>query len=243
MRKALIFAGILAFIPYVVQARGITTASQTVTDSNSTFTLNISEPFDLGQGNDPTQLIQTIDWTVEGRRILVYPSGPAGWLDIAHAHPGAHIAPNQIHIQGPHLGYGTDDFNGTITGGVVYTVNGNPEGTGISRIVEKVDIINKTSSPLNVPLIGMGWMPTGGVHQQGLEIPDLSGLNITGTTIAFIQGNTPDNTRTGSITDPPFTSSTYIHTVSFIGYNPATPGISLPAGSTLTVITEIKVNP
>ena len=207
----------------------------TITDHNSSVKFSIDEPnANIGSPSDPLQLPRTLEWTVDGRRILIYPSGPSTFLDIGHSHSGAHVAANQIHGQGPLLGYGSGATSGTVTGGVVYTVDGGTAGSGISRISEKLDVHNKTGGNVSISLAGLGFKPT----QASLEVPDLTGLNLTGTTLVFFQGNP----QTGSITDPPFAPVTVQPVVSFTGFNPLfNQSLNLPAGAMLTMVTEIKV--
>lgn len=230
MREMLLVATILVISPCLAQA-----ASVTIMDNNSSLKFTIDDPgFNLGVPNDPVQLPRTLEWTVDGRRILVYPSGPSTFLDIGHIHFDAHVAANQIHAQGPLLGYGTGATAGTVTGGIVYTVNGGTSGNGISRISEKVDVRNNTSGALSLSLAGLGFKPT----QASLEVPDLTGLNISGTTVVFFQGNP----QTVSLTDPPFAPVTVLPVVSFSGFNPLfNQSFSLPAGAFLTMTTELKV--
>lgn len=230
-RGSLCLATMLTLGPCLALADAVTAS-----DDNSSIEFTTDDPeFNLGVPNDPVQLPRTIEWTVDGRRILVYPSGPSTLLDIGHLHPDAHVADNQIHAQGPMLGYGTGANTGTVTGGVVYAVEGGASGSRVSRIWEKVDIVNKTSEALPVSLTGMGFKPT----QASLEVPDLTGLNLTGTTTVFYQGSTAAGT---SITDPPFGPVTVLPVVSFSGFNPLfNQSLSLPAGATLTMITELKV--
>lgn len=132
------------------------------------------------------------------------------------------------------IGYDTGATTGTVTGGIVYAVEGGKAGSGVSRLWEKVDIRNKTSSAVSLSLTGLGFKP----RQASLEVPDLTGLNLTGRTITFVQGNT----QASSITDPPFGPVTVFPVVSFNEFNPLfNQSISLPAGATLTMITELKV--
>ena len=228
--KTLLVATILAWACGSAVAR-----SETVTDQNASLKFTIDEPTaNLNVPSDPVQLPRTVEWTVDGRRILVYPSSPLTFLDIGHLHTNAHVGANQIHGQGPMLGFGTNSATGTVTGGVVYTVSGGTAGSGVSRITEKVDVHNKTASAQNVLLAGFGFKPT----QAALEVPDLSGLVVTGTTVMVFQGNT----QTGSLTDAPFAPVTVLPVVSFTGFNPLlNQSLSLPAGAMLTMVTELKV--
>jgi hypothetical protein len=232
MRPMPLVAVILALVPCLAQA-----ASVTITDQNSSLKFSIDDPTsNLNLPSDPVQLPRTVEWTVDGRRILVYPSSPLTFLDIGHIHSGAHVGANQIHAQGPLLGSGTGATTGTVTGGVVYSVNGGTSGSGVSRISEKVDIHNKTGAPLSLLLAGLGFKPT----QAALEVPDLSGLSVTGTTVIFFQGTA----QTDSLTDPPFAPLTVLPVVSFSGFNPLlNQNLSLPAGAVLTMVTELKVAP
>ena len=209
----------------------------TISNQNSSLTYTTDEPgANLGQPNDPVQLPRKVEWTVDGRRILVYPSGPSTFLDIGHLHADAHVEANQMHAQGPMIGYGSSVVAGDVVGGVVYTVSGEAAGSGRSRITEKVDIHNKTTGALSMSLAGFGFKPT----QAALEVPDLSGLDLTGTTVVYFQGNATSN----SFTEPPFAPVTVLPVVSFSGFNPLfNQTLSLPAGARLIMITELKVAP
>ena len=222
----------LAVISYVAMADTVT-----ITDANSSLRYTTDAPiFNLSLPNDPIQLPRTLEWTVDGRRILVYPSGPSTLLDIGHLHFDAHVSTNQMHAQGPLYDHGTNATQGTITGGVVYSVDGGTAGSGTSRISEKVDIHNKTSSAVSLSLAGMGYQSP----QASLEVPDLTGLNLTGTTVVFYQGNL----QTSSITDAPFGPVTVLPVTSFSGFNPLlNQNINLPAGAVLTMVTELKIGP
>lgn len=225
-----VLAAFLAIVPSIVQADSLT-----ITDNNSSLKFTRDDPsFFLGNPGDPMQLPRTIEWTVDGRRILVYPSGPSSFLDISHLHSAAHVAANQMHAQGPMIGYDTGASTGTVTGGIVYTVEGGKSGSGISRIWEKVDIHNKTGAAISLSLTGLGFRPT----RASLEVPDLNGLTLKGTTVAYIQGNS----QTASITDPPFGPVTVLPVVSFTGFNRlVNQPLSLPAGAILRMITELRV--
>jgi hypothetical protein len=207
----------------------------TVSDGSSQLTYTIDNAgSNLGQPSDPVQLPRKVEWTVDGRRILVYPSGPSTFLDIGHLHPGAHVNANQIHAQGPMLGHSTGAMTGSVIGGVVYTVKGGSAGR--STITEKLDLHNRSNSALSLSLAGFGFKPT----QAALEVPDHTGLNLVGTTVVFFQGNG----QTNSFTEAPFAPVTILPTVSFKGFNPIlNQSLSLPAGARLTMITELKVGP
>ena len=209
--------------------------SITINDGTSQLTYTIDNAgSNLGQPSDPVQLPRKVEWTVDGRRILVYPSGPSTFLDIGHLHPGAHVNANQIHAQGPMLGHSTGPMAGSVLGGVVYTVKGGSAGR--STITEKLDIHNRSSAALPLSLAGFGFKPT----QASLEVPDHTGLNLVGTTIVFFQGNA----QTNSFTESPFGPVTILPVVSFNGFNPMfNQSLSLPAGARMTMITELKVGP
>ncbi len=209
--------------------------SITISDGNAQLVYTIDNAgSNLGQPSDPVQLPRKVEWTVNGRRILVYPSGPSTFLDIGHLHPGAHVNANQIHAQGPMLGHGTGAMSGNVLGGVVYTVKGG--STGRSVITEKLDLHNRSGSALQLQLAGFGFKPT----QAALEVPDLSGLNLVGTTVVYFQGNA----QTNSFTEAPFAPVTILPVVTFNGFNPMlNQNLSLPAGARLTMITELKVGP
>lgn len=215
----------------------VAATSVTVADQNSSLKYTIDDPvFNQGQPSDPMQLPRTVEWTVDGRRILVYPSGPSTFLDIGHLHADAHVGGTQIHAQGPMLGFATGPMTGTVLGGVVYTVSGGAAGAGKSLITEKVDIHNLTANAVTLSLAGFGFKPT----QAALEVPDLAGLDVAGTTLVYYQGNA----QTNSFTEPPFAPVTILPVVAFAGFNPLLgQNLSLPAGAHLTMITELKVAP
>ncbi|HYD59401.1 MAG TPA: hypothetical protein VEC35_03560 [Noviherbaspirillum sp.] len=232
----LCLAAILMLGPCIAQAQAVD-----ISDGNSSLRYNRREPFTLETvPTSPIQFPDTIEWTVDGRRILVYPSIPGNSMDIEHIHPGSHVAGNQIHVQGPLFGYARED----VTVGIVYTVTGGASGSGESRISEKVDIRNKSSTPVSLgSLTGLGWLPDRSApHNANLELPDLTGLTVTGTTIAFTQGDISGGTPRPLITDPPFGPVTVLPAASFTGFNPfLARNITLAPGATLTIVTELKV--
>jgi len=233
MNPMLLLAALVLAAPCVAHAW----PPLTITDQNSSLTYTTDEPgANFNQPNDPVQLPRKVEWTVDGRRILVYPSGPSTFLDIGHLHADAHVAANQMHAQGPMMGHGTGATSGDVVGAVVYTLSGAAAGSGASRITEKVDIHNKTAGALSLSLAGLGFKPT----QAALEVPDLSGLDLSGTTVVFFQGNATTN----SFTEPPFAPITVLPMVNFSGFNPLfNQNLSLPAGARLTMITELRVTP
>lgn len=232
---ALCLAAALMLVPCIALAQS------TVTDGNSALRYNLREPFALGTvPSSPVQFPGTIEWTVDGRRILVYPSIPGNSTDVEHIHPAAHVAANQIHVQGPLFGYAAS----AVTVGIVYTVTGGSAGSGVSRISEKIDIRNKSASPVPLnALTGLGWLPDPSApHNAGIELPDLSGLTVTGTTMAFTQGDMPGGTARPLITDAPFGPVSVIPGAAFTGFNPfLRRNVTLQPGATLTIITELSV--
>lgn len=212
------------------------------TDKNSTLRYNIREPFELGNTpSSPIAFPGVLEWTVDGRRIPVYQSVPGNSVDVEHSHPGLHVGPNQIHVQGPLFGYASTD----VTVGSVYTVTGGDAGSGSSRITEKVDIRNKSGKPVTLGAInGLGWLPDPkDPHNSNAEIPDLSGLTVTGATVAFIQGSGSGATAASLLTDPPFAPLTVYPAAAISGFNSfLVRNVTLEPGATLTIVTELNVS-
>ena len=236
MKTRLLLAAALVLSPCL----GLAQDELSVTDNNSSLKVTRDPPiYNLSGPSDPVRLPRKIEWTVDGRTILVYPSGPWGFIDIEHFHVNAHVGTQQLHAQGPMLGYATNAVDGTVSGGAIYTVDGGAAGSGSSRIVEKVDIHNKTANDLTLSLTGMGFKPT----QQSLAVPDYSGLDVTGTTTVFYQGNAAKY----SISDflpAGFPPSLVRPVVSFTGFNPLfNQSFTVPAGAVMTMITELNVKP
>jgi hypothetical protein len=231
-----LFAGLVALAP----ALGWAQDDLTITNGNSALKVTRDPAtFNLGGPSDPVRLPRRLEWTVDGRIILVYPSGPWGFIDIEHFHVDAHVGGDQLHAQGPMLGHATSTVDGTVTGGAVYTVDGAAAGSGISRIVEKVDIHNKTSGDLAFSLAGMGFKPT----QASLPVPDYTGLSVTGTTTVFYQGNATKHSIS-DILPSGFPPVVVRPVVSFTGFNPLLgQSFTVPAGAVLTMVTELKVRP
>ncbi len=216
--RAIRLLAIVLFIPCLAWAHGVSNRVATVTSNNSTLTIDIGPP------DAVIQILSSLEWSVDGRRILVYSSSPLFSLDINHFHADTHVDSNQIHALGPLPGY--DD---KVVGGVVYTLDGGKDGSLSSRISEKLDIVNNTGTDLPLLLIGLGWKPT----SPALEVPDLTGLNVTGTTVAFfVVGSIAEGA--GKVTVLPI--------VSFSGFNPFNQQVTIPAGATLTMITELEVS-
>lgn len=236
MKARCLFTGLALLVPALAWAQD----ALTITNANSSLKVTRDPPtFNLSSPSDPVRLPRRMEWTVDGRIILVYPSGPWSFIDIDHFHVDAHVGPEQLHAQGPMLGYASNAVDGTVSGGAVYTVDGGAAGSGISRIVEKVDIHNKTGGDLAVSLTGMGFKPS----QASLPVPDYTGLNVTGTTTVFYQGNASKYSISDSLPSgyPPVVVRPV---VSFKGFNTlVNRSFTVPAGAVLTMITELKIGP
>jgi hypothetical protein len=238
MKARLLLSMLLALSPSLGLAQGLGQGEVTVMDDNSTLKVTVDLPGGTcgSPPSDPCQLPRTMEWTVDGRTILVYPSAPWDFIDVGHFHADAHVGVQQIHAQGPMLGFETSPVDGSVTGGAIYTLDGGAAGGGTSRIVEKADIHNKSAFDLLVSLAGMGFKPT----QASLPVPDYSGLDVTGTTTVFYQGNASNY----SISEPPFPPMMVRPVVSFSGFNPLlNQDFSIPPGAVLTMITELNVKP
>src|SRR5262245_30215865 len=156
MKARLLLSMLLALSPSL----GLAQDQLTITNNNSSLKVTRDPATFVGFGpSDPLRLPRTMEWTVDGRTILVYPSAPWDFIDVEHFHTDAHVGVQQLHAQGPMLGFATSAVEGSVTGGAIYTVAGSAIGTGRSRIVEKVDIHNKSASGLPVSLAGMGFNP------------------------------------------------------------------------------------
>lgn len=220
MHARTVVCAVLALAPVLSAASDVT-----ITSNNSTLKVTA--------GDTPSfHLPQAMEWTVDGRKIVVYPASPWNFTDVTHFHPDAHVDTSQTHAQGSMIGY-----PGTVTAGAVYTVDGGTASTGTSRIVEKTDIHNKTGGPVAVLLAGMGYKPP---NSALYPPPDYSGLDVSGTTTVFYQGNATNY----AITDPPYPPSWVRRITSFNGLNPLlNENFTIPAGATLTMITELNVKP
>jgi len=224
LRGALLLASLLC-----ASSPGPATA-QTISDDNSSFVLGLEPPSVFGQFSFDGE------WFVDGRRILTYVSSPANLIDISgHHHADSHVAANQLHAAGQLFG-GPARGGPDISGGIVYTVDGGAAGSGVSRLVETVELTLGASitTPQTFHLTGFGFEPRphGGVT---FEIPDLSGLTVTGTTLAFAQG--------GSFSVGPFRNLTVLPFHAFTGFNTFSEDITLTPGTTLRMITELNVVP
>ena len=102
MKARLLLSMVLALSPCLGSAQD----ALTVTDGNSSLKVTRDPPtFNYSPLSDPVRLPRTLEWVVDGRLILVYPSGPWGFIDVEHFHTDAHVGVQQIHAQGPMLGY------------------------------------------------------------------------------------------------------------------------------------------
>jgi hypothetical protein len=217
---------------------GAHAATVTVSDGSASLSFHTDDTAsNLGTPSDPVRFARTLEWTANGRRILVYPT--SYWLDIEHMHAGAHVGSHQIHAQGPMFGYASGTSTGSVMGGVVYSVHG---GGCSSRISEKIDIVNNSGSDFTLQFKAMGYQPDpSSPHGGSLEVPDLSGLNVSGTTTMVVQG------RAGvpSIHDPNVSAGQFApmrmeKVVRFEGFNTARTPV-IPNGALLTIATEINV--
>lgn len=252
------FVMLLVVTTWALTPRAARGWTETVSSGNSSLTLTADDPVAFGAPSDPVALLRTLEWIVDGRRIVVYPSSPSNFLDVdAHRHrggEGSHIAEHQLHLQGPLLGstydYGQsmvicdpDGAEGnadpilapgntdTVVGGVVFTVEGGPPGSGRSRLYEKVDIVNRTAETRTLSMVrGLGY------RQEGVLV------QVAGTTTVFVQGS---DALGPSLTDllPSFAPVFVLPVASFEGLNPLLyVDFNLNPGATLTMITELNVN-
>lgn len=229
---------------------------QTPLTSENT-TLNIARGV-----QDISRLPRYLDWVVDGRSIFVTPSSVASNLNVTgHWHPNAHVGGNQLHGQGNLVGYsvGTSprDTSGSVVGAVVYTVVGSTAGSNTSRINEKVVLFNRGAQPVSLDVNGLFSRPTTSTP------PDLTGLEVWGSTMTFIQGNgfrdpqgvahagvlsdlPPGGTGYATIPGPggpSFASITHFPSVTFTGFNTFAQKVDLQPGASLIMITELNVRP
>lgn len=210
---------------------------------------------------DVSRLPRYLQWVVDGRTVFVPPSSVAANLNVTgHWHPNAHVGGNQLHGQGNLVGYslGTSprDTTGSIVGGVVYTVVGSVAGSNTSRLNETVVLFNRGAQPLVLDVNGL--------YSRSTAAPsDLTGLEIWGSTTAFIFGNgfrDPQGVaHAGALSDlppfgtgystipgpgePTFASVTHFPTVAFTGFNTFAQKVELQPGASLTMITELNMRP
>jgi hypothetical protein len=242
MKAKLLLSTILCVVPCLGWAED----RVTVTSNNSslTFVRNDGDP-KLGIPALPGFL----EWTVDGRTTLVYPSQPWAWTDVDHFHSGLHVGKQQIHAQG--------QIEPDVTGGVVYTLEGGIPGSGISILTEKADIRNKKMASdfdpgtAPVPVYGFGYAPNPPCDVHGCyPIPDLTGLHLEGNSIVFYQGKTGNYFITDNEGGFPPSFVRYFN--SFTGFNPVAEvctiafqdcALTLQPGSMLTMITVLRQGP
>jgi hypothetical protein len=76
--------------------------SVTISDLNSTLTVNLDHPLRLGD------FLTVADWNIDGRRLLVYEGFPSSVLQITHFHADHNPPPEQqIHAAGDFAVAGT----------------------------------------------------------------------------------------------------------------------------------------
>lgn len=184
----------------------------------------------------------SLDLTIDGQNLLVYSSQPTDQLGgFHHLHgggPGSHIDSNQIHVAGSLVG------SPGLRGGVAYTLT----RTGlVSRVTEKVDITITANATINLTGLGANPFTLGDVfatrhgftNAAALPSPDLSGWQVSGTTLVFSQ--------TGSLVDgPPYAPVSIVPIVSFNGFNPfnqsiSVTGCTMAAPCEVTMITELNI--
>ena len=101
MRARLLLSIVLALSPSL----GLAQDQLTITNNNSSLKVTRDPATFVGFGpSDPLRLPRTMEWTVDGRTILVYPSAPWDFIDVEHFHTDAHVGVQQLHAQGPMLG-------------------------------------------------------------------------------------------------------------------------------------------
>ena len=102
-----------------------------------------------------------------------------------------------------------------------------------------MDIHNKTTAAISVSLTGMGFKPT----QTSLAVPDYSGLDVSGTTVVFVQGNATKY-WISDFYPAGFPPSNVRPILAFTGFNPLfNESYTIPPGAVLTMITELNVKP
>ena len=169
----------------------------TITSGNSSVLIN---------GDD--QAVDSVDWIVDGRKILVYRSAPLNIVDLAsHHHADGH---NSAPVPAPALAadafsnVGESGFFGlrldtnqahgagqlslstafSLAGQVLYTVIGGAPGSGESILKEWVILDFSVDPASSITVVGAGFRP----EPHGditFPIPDLTGLSVVGTTAVF----------------------------------------------------------
>lgn len=227
--KPLLFVIALLLSPYWVLAQ--------VTASSG----NASLTYHRTNNNRPLVL----QWTVEGRGdIWVFPAGGSFTFNLHadHLHPGLHVGPHQIHVQGILDVPGVSGIQtGQVLAGAIYTVDGNtPEGDE-PRISEKMEIINKSSIDIPLNVIGMGSNPS----EDEYAGPPLTNLDsfqtMLGQSVMFAERVS----GMGTVAETPFGPLTMGRFITFKGFNPPSSlkSVTLRAGETMTVLTELSIAP
>lgn len=218
--KAILFLLLFVATASSAQTQAITLDCGTNLYCNTKLILTLDNPTVV---TPHISFLRKLEWSVNGRRILVYP-GTSGIFDYSgHQHPDLHVTSTQDHLRGPMWS------NPDVIGGVVHSIYGDFKG-GPSRLTEKLDVENKSDSDVAIWLTGMGYKPT----QSNLEVPDLSGIDVYGTTVVFY--------TTTSITEMPYGKAQVSQFIPFIGFNPiANDNYVIPAHATMTMITELYV--
>ena len=225
-RKTLLLVIVLLLGPCWALAQSVTATSG-----------NASLTYHKTSNNRPLVL----QWTVEGRGdILIFPAGGNFTFNLHtdHLHPGAHVAANQIHVQGNLDIPGVSGITaGQVLAGVIYTVDGDTANGDVPRIVEKIQIINKSTRDIPLDVIGMGSKPSddeyAGPPVTDLEYPAFQAM--LGASVTYAES--------GSIAAPPFGPLTIGRFITFRGFNPQSSfqQLTLRAGETMTVLTELKI--
>lgn len=184
----------------------------------------------------------TLDLTIDGRNLIVYSSQPADQIgSFHHLHKGGagtHIESNQIHLGGSLVGTA-----GTRSG-LVYTLTRTGE---LSRLTEKVDLVFTTGTTFRLTGLGASQWTLGDTfatrhgysNAAALPTPDLSGWEVTGSTLVFSQ--------TGSLVEgPPYAPFSMPPVVAFNGFNTfdrnfSVTGCSATTPCQVTMITELNI--
>jgi hypothetical protein len=182
-----------------------------------------------------------LQWTVEGRGdILIFPAGGSLTFNFHadHLHPGSHVGTNQIHVQGNLDVPGISGVPaGQVLAGVIYTVEGNTPDSGLARISEKIQIINKSAVDIPLDMIGMGSKPDDSEYAG----PPVTELEFPGfQTMMGVNGLFSEK---GSTAEPPFGPLTINRFATFRGFNPQSSlqRVTVRAGETMTMITELDL--
>ncbi|KRB87435.1 hypothetical protein [Noviherbaspirillum sp. Root189] len=182
-----------------------------------------------------------LQWNVQGRGdIWIFPAGGIFTFNFHadHLHPGAHVGPNQIHVQGVLDTPGISGVPaGQVLAGIIYTVDGDTPESGLSRISEKIQVINKSSVDIPLDVIGMGSKPDdseyAGPPVTDLEYPAFQ--TMMGTSALF--------SEKGSTAEAPFGPLTISRVITVRGFNPQSSRqrVTVRAGETMTILTELSL--